>query len=77
MIPLLPIPESPTDWIRIFATCLARRRPQVAADTVVQLAIENFRRCPALSPEVAADQFGEQTQSTERRLPSVGGPQPG
>ncbi len=76
MTPLLPIPESPTDWIRIFATCLARRRPQVAADTVVQLAIENFRRCPALSPELAADQFGEQTPPTDRRMPAAGAAQP-
>lgn len=57
MTMLLTTPDSPTDWIRIFAARLARRRPDARAEDVIRTAIEQFRCSAALAPETAAEQL--------------------
>lgn len=50
---------SATDWIRIFASRLALRRPNLCAERVLADAIDHFHRCHSLAPELAAEQFGD------------------
>ncbi len=45
---------SPSDWMRIFACRLARQRPELSADAVVEVAVSEFRSLYLLQPEEAA-----------------------
>ena len=47
-------PPDSVDWMRIFATRLARGAPRLSADDVVRAAIAEYARCAHLPPEQAA-----------------------
>lgn len=53
----VPAPVTcPSEWMRIFAVRLARRRPDISAEQAVLAAIDEYRVCGHLPPETAVEQ---------------------